>query len=583
LPDETETGFAMKLHLAIRIGRWLAFVGFLAGLGTVLYFVIPPTPIWILDVGSDQFFRSVADGRFILVRTLQDEWQVRNWRDGSVVFSCAALPKEWRANQADFDGRWLKIAGRRHRIIDTHTGEEHSFTPRAKRTDLGGRDAVFSPDCRYLLEPDDFVVRLVDTHQDKLLVEAKINRRVEDGQVMEDGSDYVWGFTPDHRCFYLTIRKDGLLGSESWATFDLVKNSETVVIEHNGASSRSPDGKFGLFENHLWNLTSIEKLHDIKSMEGFAGHARFSADSKFLVSWREPCPEDDAEKKKNRERAALNPQLPEPREMWRLLKFWDVSTGRLLSQSKIPSPLEGGDHGRLCQGKFSPDGKSFAFFDSGNETVGLWDIAAGKELWQKASVYPFAQELHFSQQGRSMLLLQAAQPPNKHPDLVVVDSATGQTLWTRTNVIDLLEGASQAFVVPRGDRVLHYCDNDLPFPLDLLASWTDKVTGRLWGNINLEVHDIPTGNRLIRLNNCAHAILSGDGQTLCVATPLGEFETGETMLRLYCYDLPPPHRWEIILGVPAVVGLLVLAWRRWRRKVVAARSAPSVQPAGSSA
>jgi len=95
-------GFAMKLRLAIRIVRWLGFASLLAGLGTLLYFVIPPTPRWTLDLATHAHIRYLADGRFLLVRTPQDEWQVRERRDGAVIFSCAALPNEWLNHRARF-------------------------------------------------------------------------------------------------------------------------------------------------------------------------------------------------------------------------------------------------------------------------------------------------------------------------------------------------------------------------------------------------------------------------------------------------------------------------------------------------
>jgi WD40 repeat protein len=454
---------------------------------------------------------------------------------------------------------------------------------------------AFSPDHRYFLSQVEFGVSTIDTDTGKELRSTKANVR--------SGKNSLMGFTADERCYYVAKSEKLIDGFHrpGLHTFDPVSGRETLVLEDVPSGLRSADAKLGLithgdYKNYLWDLATLNKLREVESMEGYAENAMFSPDGKILVSWHDKRdgekvehqkkdePEPRADDKKLPE---IGKQMDEAMQRWAarvpLMKFWDVSTGRLLSQSDIPTPVF--PNGSSSFGEFSPDAKTFLFYNETQNSLALWDIPKGKEIWQQPIPNSKVRnQMKFSDDGRFLVL-------SGRDDIVgntlvwggidVLDAATGRSAWKRPEVTHNPMGLWQGSRFSRGNRVLYYQYRWTPYPLNHVKSWFDDFAGRgHWGDYDLVVCDLATGVPVTRLRDCGYGTLSEDGQTIQAV----EYTTtvdGPKLLRIGCWDLPPLRRWEIILGVPAVVGLLALAWRRWRRKVVAARSAPSVQPAAS--
>jgi WD40 repeat protein len=122
----------------------------------------------------------------------------------------------------------------------------------------------------------------------------------------------------------------------------------------------------------------------------------------------------------------------------------------------------------------------------------------------------------------------------------------------------------------------------------LLSVFVPNLTGRDNRASSVRVFDMTTGAERCRINLQRAEIdaeaLSPDGQTLV----LHQRATEGADATIFCYDLPPRRSWQLILGIPSALGVMLLlvrvgSRRMWRRASAAARSNLPASPGGEGA
>ena len=333
------------------------------------------------------------------------------------VVSAAFLPGETKIVTGSWDGT--------ARLWDAKTGEELS-----KITGLAGYHTTFSPDGKKIATRDavpnakDGIARVWDT---------------ESGKELFTHSGYHEAFSPDGKKLFTTDYTQDVQ-NRSVQIWDAESGEELYTLPGMLIRPFSPDGKkvaTGITTSEdgiqVWDVESGKELY---TSQGWVNVSLFSPDGKKIVT------------EVDESRRIFGFTLSENTS----IRIWDAASGKLLHT--LPG-------GFICTSPvFSPDGKKIVTRDAKSarpipvrwrcgknpSVLRIWDTDTGKEL-QKLEGHPgIVSHLHFSPDGRkivvnSLHLLELNQ---------MWDVESGDRLWSIERFFRFSQDGKEFFVLRSG-------------------------------------------------------------------------------------------------------------------------------------
>ncbi|MCI0376849.1 MAG: hypothetical protein L0215_04535 [Gemmataceae bacterium] len=518
---------------------WLCFLALLGALSVLLWSWLPPEPRWLID--SDGFPLALVEyhrrpvvvlqaGRQLSGKNFEHFGPVRLWdldlgREIPSFFNNATVHAVWNPNK---DGRFLfcELDGGNVGLVDF----QHEREVRLELNTRGLQVQRLSADGRYLAVQDKGNLQLFET---------ATGRRIEEFAGMVHGCD----FDPSSRFLRVALQKETPFSIDIWR----LEGRKVVKTFHGLADDVvfSPDGnrlcaahvgKDGFAAWTVWDTATWEPVLALGCHPLNHG-VRFSPDGKVVVGWFED------------ERGVS----------W--LDFWDSATGRKLGMASTASNVE------LVA--FSPDSREVVTLattlrDRQETILACFNYQTGEQLWERKS------RSHW----RSWHPIHTTSNVGVWPgveQVELVDPHTGKTIRT----IAIPNMRYLWWVSPKGD-LLVVGRSIPPDPNEDRDGIWESIRKLLLPKQNrrqtehyLALYDVKNGRELARLADDSNPsqYLFNDAKHLITRV------TSESAPIIRVWDIPPPKPWRYIVGGPAALGFLILAWRYWRSRRKARRPA----------
>jgi len=228
------------------------------------------------------------------------------------------------------------------------------------------------------------------------------------------------------------------------------------------------------------------------------------------------------------------------------LEFWDVATGKLraaATHSRKPWSFH-------SNRKFSPDSRLFAVIDFDGSHLSVWDVHTGTLCWARDTGTPEG----FQFTADSRFLISTFKPEiaaTQRRDVFEASTGAVDPLLRIDGSCTLTDNAR--FALARSER----------------SDIGQTILGRFWPFASererpyLSIVELGTLRELGRLDipPLAGGWLAEDGRKLVTLHKEGD------KFSLCSWDVPFSRRWELVIGIPAGVGLLLLLYIRWRMRV----------------